>query len=53
MNLPGAGHMVHHAVPDQVAEMIGAVANEQRLPDGPELEGGRPGAQDRVAAAAE
>ena len=25
--VPGAGHMVHHAVPGQVAEMIEAVAN--------------------------
>jgi pimeloyl-ACP methyl ester carboxylesterase len=28
--VPGAGHMVHHAVPEQVAEVIEAVAGEAR-----------------------
>ena len=28
--VPGAGHMVHHAVPGQVAEVIEAVAGEAR-----------------------
>ena len=28
--VPGAGHMVHHAVPEQVAELIEAVAGEGR-----------------------
>ena len=39
--VPGAGHMVHHAVPEQVAEVIEAVASGHRLPGGPELEGTR------------
>ena len=52
--VPGAGHMVHHAVPEQVADMIEAVAKGHRLPGGPELEGTRPaGAHDRLAVAAE
>jgi pimeloyl-ACP methyl ester carboxylesterase len=28
--IPGAGHMVHHAVPGQVTELIEAVADEAR-----------------------
>lgn len=53
--VPGAGHMVHHAVPEQVADMIEAVAEgRHRLPGGPELEGTRPaGAHDRLTVAAE
>ena len=52
--IPGAGHMVHHAVPEQVAEMIEAVVNGHRLPGGPELEGlGPAGAHDRLPVAAE
>jgi pimeloyl-ACP methyl ester carboxylesterase len=31
--VPGAGHMVHHAVPGQIAEMVEAVSGE-RLADG-------------------
>jgi pimeloyl-ACP methyl ester carboxylesterase len=51
--VPGAGHMVHHAVPEQVADMIEAVANGHRLP-GPQREGTQPaGAHDRLAVAAE
>ena len=44
--VPGAGHMVHHAVPGQVADAIEAVAGggRQRVPPGgPELASPRPG----------
>ena len=52
--VPGAGHMVHHAVPGQVAEMVAAVANGHRIAGGPELAAARPAvARDRPAVAAE
>ena len=53
--VPGAGHMVHHAVPEQVAEVIAAVANGHQLPGGPELAGTprSTGVLDRPAVAAE
>jgi hypothetical protein len=56
--VPGAGHMVHHAAPGQVADAVAAVAGggRQRVPPGgPELAAGpRPGlGLDRPAAAAE
>ena len=36
--VPGAGHMVHHAVPQQVADAVEAVANGHRaIGRGPEL----------------
>jgi pimeloyl-ACP methyl ester carboxylesterase len=51
---PGAGHMVHYAVPEQVAEMIEAAASGHRIPGGPELAVTRPaGTHDRQAVAAE
>jgi pimeloyl-ACP methyl ester carboxylesterase len=53
--VPGAGHMVHHAVPGQVAEMVeAAAASGHRIPGGPELAVTRPaGTHDRQAVAAE
>jgi pimeloyl-ACP methyl ester carboxylesterase len=33
--VPEAGHMVHHAVPEQVAKMIEAVATGRRIASGP------------------
>ena len=36
--VPGAGHMVHHAVPQQVADAVEAVANGHHgIGRGPEL----------------
>ena len=43
--VPGAGHMVHHAVPGQVADAVAAVAGGGRRrvpPGGPGLAGPRP-----------
>jgi pimeloyl-ACP methyl ester carboxylesterase len=37
--VPGAGHMAHYAVPQQVAEAVEAVANGHRISSGPELAG--------------
>ena len=39
--IPGAGHMFHHAVPDQVAEAITAAADRRRVRTGPDLAGAR------------
>jgi pimeloyl-ACP methyl ester carboxylesterase len=51
--VPGAGHMVHHAVPGQVAEAVEAVANGHRTAGGPELAVAPPAdARDRPAVAA-
>ncbi len=33
--VPGAGHMVHHAAPGQVAEMVEAAATGRRIASGP------------------
>ena len=50
--VPGAGHMFHHAVPDQVAEAITAVADGRRVTGGPDLAGARAAVEleDRPAA---
>ena len=50
--IPGAGHMVHHAVPEQVTRMIATLADDSRPAGGPELEGPA-WARDREAVAAE
>jgi pimeloyl-ACP methyl ester carboxylesterase len=52
--VPGAGHMVHHVVPGQAAEMIEAAANGHRIASGPELAATPPAvAHDRPAVATE
>ena len=45
--------MVHHAVPEQVAEMIAAVATTRGYPAGRSWRARGPRAEDRVAVAAE
>ena len=53
--VPGAGHMVHHAVPGQVVEMVEAVATGHRIVSGPALAVTPPAAaahDDRPAVAA-
>jgi len=40
--VPGAGHMFHYAVPDQVAEAIESVSNRGRMIDGPGAMGRQP-----------
>ena len=40
--IPGAGHMFHHAVPDQVADAIAAVAARRRVSGGSDPAGTSP-----------
>ncbi len=50
--VPGAGHMFHHAVPDQVADAIAKMADGQRASGEPDPAGTQPtvGREDRPAA---